>query len=279
MISISKLSATGNDFLMIGLHTPENKAEWEKDFHEWPRPLVAKRLCDRYDGIGADGLLFFSKTQKADFAWDFYNQDGSGAEMCGNAARCAGLWASRVTGQWRSYSFQTQAGIVNVQKLESGLIEAQMPQVELKKENMEIRLSSGKVKLSWIDSGVPHAVVRQESLKERDVLRSQAQELRHHAEFGPAGANVTFYLENGNENISTLTFERGVEDFTRACGTGAVAAAYVQHLRRGGKHLNVQVPGGQLLVNLAEMRPRLSGPAHWIADCKVDLSVDGVLKQ
>ena len=278
MIPISKLSATGNDFLLVGLHTSEILSQWQKDFSHLERGVIAKRLCDRHEGIGADGMLFFSSDENADFAWDFYNQDGSGAAMCGNAARCAGLWASRISGEWRNFSFQTEAGLVNVQRLANGLIEAQMPTVMMKQENFELRLSAGKVKLSLVDSGVPHAVIRQESLKERDVLRSQAQELRFHPEFGSGGANVTFYLECSSEKISTLTFERGVEDFTRACGTGAVAAAYLQHLRKGSEKIHVHVPGGELMVDLNQARPRLSGPAHWVADCYADLSADGILK-
>ncbi|MGE0762335.1 MAG: diaminopimelate epimerase [Bdellovibrionales bacterium] len=277
MILISKLTATGNDFLLVGLHTPQAAAEWPAHFKGRTRAEVTRQLCDRHEGIGADGMLFFTDSGDADFAWDFYNQDGSSAEMCGNAARCAGLWAARTCGGWRDFRFETAAGLVGVRRLDNGMIEVLMPKVTLKKENLEVKLSTGRTKVMWVDSGVPHAVIRQESLKEREVLRSEARELRHHNEFGAAGANVTFYVEHDGQKISTLTFERGVEDFTRACGTGAVAAAYVQHLKSKANQIHVQVPGGLLTVDLSEARPRLAGPAHWVADCQVDTSADGVL--
>lgn len=277
MIRVSKLSATGNDFLLVGLHTAEALAEWNSLLQKFDRRQIAMRLCDRHEGVGADGMLFFSTARDADFAWDFYNQDGSSAEMCGNAARCAGLWAARVLGQWREFHFQTAAGRVSVRRLEGGMIEALMPPVELKEDSLELKLSNGRVRTTWVNSGVPHAVIREESLKALEVLRAQAKELRNHEHFGVAGANVTYYVESDKQKISALTYERGVEDFTRACGTGAVAAAFVHRRKYGGDQVLVQVPGGRLGVALGEDRPRLSGSAHWVADCILDLSPDGVL--
>ena len=274
---ISKLSATGNDFLIIEVDTPLLEDQWKAAFSKWPRARVAQRLCNRFDGIGADGMLFMHASREADWGWEFYNQDGSHAEMCGNAARCAGLWAARQAGEWRHFTFKTPAGIVSAQRLSERRIEVTMPKVQVIAEKLKLNVQGQEVSIDWLNSGVPHALVTSPTLDPTPQLKAWAAELRHHSHFGKSGANVTFVVHGGKSLVSTMTFERGVEDFTRSCGTGAVAAAFRHGRAEIQTHINVEVLGGRLEVDLSHEQPRLIGPAHWVADCQVHVHDDGVL--
>lgn len=265
-LQFSKLSATGNDFILLGLTDENGRREWAEVLKKRSASQVALRLCDRHEGIGADGFLILSPKDSFDFAWEFYNSDGSTAEMCGNAARCAGLWSARHFEQWRKFKFQTTAGTVEVDRASEGMISVTMS--ELKQLNEKLVLNG--VIGAWLDSGVPHFVVEVKKLEANDALRSEARELRRHSQLGKAGANVTYFQRLGATEIQSVTFERGVEDFTLACGTGAVAAAAAA-FPLGKNRIKVQVPGGSLAVVLGEARPTLIGPAHWIADTQIHL--------
>src|SRR5688500_6834874 len=94
-LPILKVSATGNDFLLVDLMKPAHKNLWKKEWSKKPRANWVKEWCHRQEGLGADGMVFLEKDKDLDFAWDFYNSDGSRAEMCGNAARAVSLYASQ----------------------------------------------------------------------------------------------------------------------------------------------------------------------------------------
>lgn len=274
---ISKLSATGNDFLIVEVDTPILENQWNTSFGRWPRAQIAQRLCNRHEGIGADGMLFMLTSNDADWAWEFYNQDGSRAEMCGNAARCAGLWAARQAGEWRKFNFATPAGLVSAERASDHRVEVTMPEVKLLGENLELDVAGQRVLVDWVNSGVPHAVVRTDRLVQSNEVREFATRLRRHPYFGAPGANVTYLSEQGKDHISAMTFERGVEDFTLACGTGAVAAAFRHGRHNQQRVIRVDVPGGRLDVKLDGSKPKLTGPAHWVADMQVHVHEDGVL--
>jgi diaminopimelate epimerase len=282
---ITKLTATGNDFLIVGLDTKEKSEEWENCFGTFSKAAVAQRLCDRTEGIGADGMLFMRAPEGSgtggsadvDWEWEFYNQDGTLAEMCGNAARCAALWASREHGKWRKFTFKTPAGLVHAERLPDHRIRVDMPDVKMIEEKVALTVLERQLTASWVNSGVPHAVIEQRELTPTPELKRLAVKIRNHKHFGAAGANVTFVCERGDDDLAILTFERGVENFTRACGTGAVAAAFVFARGRKGANFSVSVPGGRLEVDFRGERPLLTGPAHWVADCRVHIHDDGVL--
>ncbi len=261
--SLHKYSATENDFLIGQLLNDEDSMAWTKAFGVLPRAKVAQRLCDRFNGIGADGLLLIQPSQSDDFHWDFYNRDGSSAEMCGNAARCAALWADNLTKKAVT-KFGTLAGPVVVSKHNDSLFEVQMTPLIDHNKDLVLSLGPDLANVRWLNSGVPHAVVERHSLEPRPELFQWANQLRRHSHFGPQGANVTFYTRLTPTRISSLTFERGVEDFTRSCGTGAVAAAWAA----GESDIDVQVPGGDLRVEFSNLNskvvPRLIGPAHYV---------------
>ncbi len=276
---LSKLSATGNDFLIAGVHTTAAAHIWEKLIGKRDMTDVARRLCDRHEGIGADGILLLKNSADADFAWDFYNQDGSRAEMCGNAARCAGLWAARQKGKWQRFRFQTPSGMIEVYQDKDGFIDVTMPPLKILKTNMELDFNGEKICGHWIDSGVPHFVIEDKNLVVRDALRAQARKIRPHAKLGSAGSNVTYVQPISGNVIHAATFERGVENFTLACGTGAVAAAaavFPQFIGTSSQRIEVRVPGGTLFVLLGFTPPHLVGAAHWIADFQLHTHAEGV---
>lgn len=280
--SISKLSGTGNDFLLVGLNNETSLQSWRGIVGERTPAEVARRLCDRHRGIGADGLLLLKNQADFDFAWEFYNQDGSTAEMCGNAARCAGLWSARQKGEWRKFRFSTPSGPIEVEREASGLIAVTMSELEILNATLELNLPGKKKTGAFLNSGVPHYVLEEKSLSLSEPLRSQARFIRSHPKVGRNGTNVTYFQRAGAREIKAATFERGVEDFTLACGTGAVAAAAVAFpdlSTKANSRITVHVPGGDLIVVLGSATPRLVGPAHWIADFQLHTHDLGVFSK
>lgn len=276
MFKVSKLAATSNSFLILFMEDPSLSQNVRQILSKWSRVDLVRNLCDRNDGIGADGFLFLEKSASADFKWDFYNQDGSSAKMCGNAARCAGLWGQRYSGSPKELSFETAAGLIRVGSLDKNKIYVNMPIAKTEATPVEIRLNSGKIRIQKINTGVPHALVKQESLTETDVLKQLAREIRGHEHFGAEGTNVTFIMEDRPDSASILTFERGVEDFTMACGTGAVAAAIAVGAKGHKNSIEITTPGGPLKVQMDQEFPVLIGEAHFIADCEIAAEQLGV---
>lgn len=260
--TIYKYSATGNDFVLIDLL--RGKIECRN------RAGLARALCHRRFGIGADGLVILEKTKNLDFKWDFYNSDGSVAEMCGNAARAVSLHASRST-QKSQLRFETLAGTIETRMIKDGklaaeLIEVTMPAVGEARWSQLAPLGDFQLHYDFIHSGVPHAVVKIPNFKNRHELKNWARSLKALPVFGPSSTNVTFIRALNGDRAQSVTFERGVENFTLSCGTGAVAAAYSLLRGEEGRTVTIQVPGGRLQVKLMAGRPRLIGPAQFIGE-------------
>ncbi len=266
-LRVSKLSATENDFLLIGLTDASSQKEWLAWTQNTTPERIARWACDRYNGVGADGILVLHPTPTADFKWEFYNQDGSSAEMCGNAARCAVLWAEREMRSQREFAFETLSGRVTGSRLENNLIQVSMPEVKVQPSELQFTLGGLSTRGFFVNTGVPHFVVEVENFESRPRLTPVAREIRAHPHFGVGGTNVTFVKSLSNQVVSALTFERGVEDFTRSCGTGAVAAAVWSRQKTSLPLITVQVPGGELMIDLKPTKPTLTGPAHWVSDC------------
>lgn len=243
------MQATGNDFLI--LDGTECSAPAPS-----LRPQMAQTHCQRTFGFGADGFLVLEK--KADQVhWDFYNSDGSSANMCGNAARTVALL---LMNKYKSDSidFVTKVGKVFARRVESQEIEVQfeIPSVESKPLSFHSAV--------LIDTGVPHVVVRVENLQDMHNLRETGLEIK--SKYSDNGMNVTFYVSKSPNKIESTTFERGVEDFTLSCGTGALAAARI-HLKQKDGQCEVTVPGGKLNVAFQKSRATLRGPAQSIGWC------------
>ena len=194
-------------------------------------PQFAANICQRKISVGADGLILIEKSDVADFKWDFYNSDGSVAEMCGNGARCAARYAflNKIAGQ--DMSFETLAGIVSAH-VKGDLVRIKMTDPIDFNPRYTIDLKEGPLTISSINTGVPHVVVMTDDIKHAPVIDTGRQ-IRFHEHYAPAGTNVNFICLQKDNSLSIRTYERGVEDETLACGTGAVAGAIVSAYHMG----------------------------------------------
>lgn len=209
-MTISKYSANGNDFVVF--HT----------FVKKDRSALAKKLCHRQDGVGADGLIillphseydFQKNLSKIDFEWQFYNSDGSEAEMCGNGSRACAHYAFVNELAPKKMSFLTLAGVINAE------VDGYMVQSELTPPKILDKEIEHNGKKWWkLDTGVPHLVYLTNNIEEFDI--DEARELRY-----KYNANVNIAYVDG-ENLRVRTYERGVEGETLACGTGMAASFY-----------------------------------------------------
>ena len=197
-MTYTKYSASGNDFVIF--HT-----FLEKDYSQ-----VAEKLCNRTEGIGADGFVALVPTSDADFKWLFYNSDGSHAAMCGNATRAVAHYAYNNGLADSKMKFLTEAGLIE-SEVNGNIVQTQMTKPIVIKEAFE---QDG---LTWylIDTGVPHLVTIVDDLEKYD--HDLCSKMRYEY-----NANVNLAkIEDGI--IKVRTYERGVEGETLACGTGMVA--------------------------------------------------------
>lgn len=255
---ISKVDGAGNIFLCVDASPSSSFSSWEKTSH-LSRPELAKRLC-RFERLAADGLIFFhvGPTPQS-LVWDFYNADGSGAEMCGNAARCAGLFAAEVFGlSGDSIQLLTGAGAVGLSALGHRSWAVTMPAISASPRRMSVKIEGQDWSGVFLNTGVPHFVI-----EDADLSPEECRKLRHHESFGAAGSNITLL-----RGFKAKTYERGVEDFTAACGTGAVAAAWVR-LQGKKESVEIEMPGGKLNVNFHGEAPVLAGPAKWVCQIQI----------
>lgn len=253
-----KYSATGNDFLILDLRvTP---FESHRSRKEW-----VPAICSRRFGIGADGVVILEREENLDFKWDFFNADGSSAEMCGNASRCVSLHLFREENK-KNLRFKTLAGLIETDFLGPQNIVVKMSKITTQKWDQTEQLGDQKILYDFVIAGVPHAIIKVANFNNPDSLRKLAREFKSRSIFGKSSTNVTFIRELANQRIQSVTFERGVENFTLSCGTGAVAAA--ASLLRGeeNKSIKIQVPGGKLNVTFKDDRPFLMGDALFVGE-------------
>lgn len=245
-----KMSGAGNTFVVVDFLQKKFPLKNRKDF--------VTKICSKTTGVGADGLFFLEPHADCDFQWDFYNSDGSSAEACGNASRCA---AQYFFDYYKKpvISFMTLKGAVRVE-VKNKIIFVHMPSAEIKSYSP----------LFIVDTGVPHMVLPTEEIQNHEHLHSLAKANRFPEILPSSGCNVTFVqvLEN---KIKAVSFERGVEDFTMACGTGAVAAAiYVREKNNflGDKPIEIQMPGGSMQVDVTQglKAPVLIGDAQYLCE-------------
>lgn len=201
-MTYTKYSASGNDFVIF--HT-----FIEKDFTQ-----DAIKLCNRTEGIGADGFVALVPSNEADFKWKFYNSDGSDAAMCGNATRAVAHYAYNNNLAPSKMKFLTEAGLIQ-SDVNGNIVETQMTKPIVLKEEFE------EEGLTWylVDTGVPHLVTIVDDLEKYDHDLCAKMRYAHNA-------NVNFAkIEDVNEGkiLKVRTYERGVEGETLACGTGMVA--------------------------------------------------------
>ena len=207
-MQVAKYSANGNDFVIFHSFIKED------------RTALAKELCHRQDGVGADGLIVLIPHTENDFEWQFYNSDGSEAEMCGNGSRACAHYAYTNGLAPKEMSFVTLAGVINANVDGDMVLSELTPPKILDKEIVHNEKSWWK-----IDTGVPHLVHFTQNIEEFDIL--EARELRY-----KYNTNVNIAYVDENKNLRVRTYERGVEDETLACGTG-MAACFFRALQEG----------------------------------------------
>lgn len=228
-IRFTKMTASGNDFIVIDKKLSGGIS------------AIARSLCDRKFGIGADGLILLDKTKNADMRMRIFNADGSEAEMCGNGARCAALFGRKANAR-----LFTKAGMINAE-FRKGRVRIKLTEPRGIKLDIPLKVNGRLIRVNFINTGVPHAVVFVNGIDNIDV-ENIGRSIRFHAKFAPAGTNVDFVEVKGNDLIAIRTYERGVEDETLACGTGSVAAGLIFALKSGLDRLvKIGTRGGEEL--------------------------------
>jgi diaminopimelate epimerase len=216
-----KMTGSGNDFIML-----DGRVAHAKD---WTAERI-QQVCDRRFGVGADGFLVLVPEGEAQVRMVFFNSDGSRAPMCGNAALCSTRLSQRMGIAPAEMTLVTDSGPFPTRSLDGVMAELNLPDFDIHVK-MDIPLEPGEVGIWFAHSGgPPHAVVVVEDILKVDVVR-RGRVLRNHPAFAPKGANINFVQDprtrpTGSQSpIPMRTYERGVEDETLACGTGAVGCA------------------------------------------------------
>lgn len=261
---LHKYSASGNDFLIYSSFAHSDRSE------------LAKRLCDRHNGIGADGLVVVLPHLEYAYEWEFYNSDGSKAKMCGNASRCVAYYAYSNSIAKAKHTFLTQAGEIKAHFKNDiscdGIGKLANIQTNLGKytfiEELDLHPHLYGNKWYLLDTGVPHLVHFVKSFDELPKTKNQTlQELRQ-----KYNANVNIAYIQDNNTIYISTYERGVEDITLACGTGMAATFAMAHthynipkecilIPPSGEKLGLEIENGEILFE---------GKVRFIGLCIID---------
>ena len=258
-MKIHYMNGAGNDFMVM------DARGGEYDFSK-----LALELCKL---TGADGFMAVDCSGKADFRLHFYNADGSRGEMCGNGARCICRYAYDMGIAGAEMSVETDAGIVYGWRLSESQYRVQLNNPGI----IDLNRRADAAYLELGNPGVPHSVTRIPGLdwEQKEALRDYARSLRYAPEF-PKGANANLYDWLDSETIRILTYERGVEDYTLACGTGSASTVVALWLRGQvpGKHLTVKNPGGDLAVTIVGDTQvealYLEGPTEVVRICDME---------
>ncbi|MBT3241766.1 MAG: diaminopimelate epimerase [Bacteroidetes bacterium] len=230
-----KWQATGNDFVIV-----DNRTHQLNNYS----PHIIKSICDRKFGIGADGFMLLKSSKKYDFEMKYFNADGFEAEMCGNGGRSI-------------VGFARKLGIISdITRFKA--IDGLHDGVVLGEDNYRIKMARVEEVVQkesgiFLNTGVPHLVVFSKDLDKEDVFKT-GRALRYSQEFAPSGTNVNFIQPDGKQ-IRMRTYERGVENETLSCGTGAVAACIATEFSNhyGKEQYQVHVPGGSLLISFSRL--------------------------
>jgi diaminopimelate epimerase len=220
------------------------------------------RLCEEHK---VDGYLGLEQKNAKQFVWHFFNRDGSEAEFCGNAARCAQAFVNQSLNLLDSHH-ETKAGTVKTwTESKNHWVLMPAPKVIAEKHSIDLE---GQVFVGlWCDTGVPHFVTAQRSYR-FDLWKQISQKLRTHPSLQERGANITWVgTMTQGRSLQAVTYERGVEDFTQACGTGAMAAALFSQIKwPTEKIFKIMMPGGALEVKNQETSWIMTGAVEKLAD-------------
>lgn len=265
-LPFSKYSGCGNDFILfnnLAGHFPTQNSN------------LIRRLCHRQLGIGADGVILLEKADKGDFRMKIFNSDGTEAEMCGNGLRCLMQFIREQGYVENEYSIQTMHRQLRV-KLRNEQVEMEMGSPSNISWDVQVEFNDRSYKVDYLDTGVPHAILFVKNVEGINV-NNEGPGFRYHAAFSPKGANMNFVEVVGNR-LKLRTYERGVEQETLACGTGA-AAAVIAAVKKHRLKLPVQVEfrsGDSVEVDFKEKDGRIeeviqTGPANKIFHGVIDI--------
>jgi diaminopimelate epimerase len=260
------MHGAGNDFIMIN------------DMNERCR-LSAEAiagLCSRRRGVGGDGLIFIRPGNTGGFAMRYYNSDGGEADMCGNGARCAAAFAFEAGIAGRSMSFETRSGIVGAEVANGGV---RVSIGDVREMKLDMKIAAADRPVHFGICGVPHAVIVVDDVHaiSHDEFVRFAAPVRRDGAFGEAGANVNIVAVVDRGRCAYRTYERGVEDETDACGTGAVViAAVIAHLGLADPPIRCMTRGNDIL-DVAFDRTR-DGAARCLLTGPVAVSFRGTFR-
>lgn len=242
-IAFSKMSGHGNDFIVIDNLSGDIAINWSEQASVW---------CRRHTSVGANGLLILEPSEIADFRLRIFNADGSEAEMCGNGARCAAGFAVKKGLAKSQMVMETMAGRVGA-SVQDDVVAIQLTAPSSPEDIGFLDIDDARIPFYFINSGVPHTIIFRDEVAEMpaDEVAKTGYAVRSHPAFEPAGTNVDFVEIIGPGRIRARTYERGVEEETLACGTGAVAAAIISSRFKdaGAPPIQVEMPGGTLTVD------------------------------
>jgi diaminopimelate epimerase len=244
-----KMNGAGNDFIIIN--------NIKEKVSENMLPKMAEILCERHLSIGADGFMVVEKArEQGDYRMLFYNSDGSLGEMCGNGARCISRYGYETGLAGEVQKVETTAGLVTGERLSDMLYKVRLNDPSKVILDCHVEIDGTTYPCSYVelgDPGIPHAVVHMDDLvnQPQDKLFELGRKIRFYKEF-PKGANVNFYEIVGKDRVYERTYERGVEDFTYACGTGTGSLVTVLTLmgKVSGTNVRVDMAGGQLVIDI-----------------------------
>ena len=233
------MNGSGNDFIIIDNREPVIENSAKLDF--------VSQICVHKLSVGADGVIFVENSDTADFKWDFYNADGSSAEMCGNGGRCVAHYAYVRKIAPEKMSFETTAGIITAE-VKGSYVRIKLTTPKGMQRNLNIDLNGKTFKVDSLNTGAPHAIMYSDDITNEDV-RGVGRGIRAHPIFSPEGTNVDFVQKLGEDMLYVRTYERGVEDETLACGTGVVASALLASEANLVKApVRIQTQGGEVLT-------------------------------
>jgi diaminopimelate epimerase len=247
-----KYQGAGNDFVMI-----DNRSGF---FPKENTQLIA-HLCDRRFGIGGDGLILLENDSDTDFKMVYYNSDGNQSSMCGNGGRCLVAFAKDLEVIEDKTTFIATDGLHHASFEDNGLVSLQMidvPTIDIKNDH------------SFLNTGSPHHVQMVEDLEHYNI-KAEGAAIRYGELYGAAGSNINFVKKIDDTTFRLRTYERGVEDETLACGTGATAVAIAMNAtgQTNATAINVNVEGGKLVVSFDKSENGftnvfLKGPAEFV---------------
>lgn len=249
-LTFHKYQGTGNDFVII-----DNRS---KTFPKKNTETI-KKLCNRYFGIGADGLILLENDATSDFKMVYYNADGNESTMCGNGGRCIVAFAHKLN------IFKTKTTFVAI----DGLHHATITNAIVSLQMIDVTTIKTENEYIFADTGSPHHVQLVEDIGEFDVF-NMGKKIRNDI-YGTEGSNVNFVEQQNETTFRVRTYERGVENETLACGTGVTAVAIAMHKikKTTNTTINLLVEGGELAVSFdvdgtGYKNVHLTGPATFV---------------